>query len=263
VALPFAERARSIAPIRRLLLDASLACAAVTVVLQIGYPLVAGTARDRITLAIVIAFSAAVIGHAAATLGRHGVLAVAAAGGLGFAAEVFGVHSGIPFGRYEYSNTLGPRLAGVPIVVGLAWAMMAWPAALAARRLARSGPARIAIGAWALAAWDLFLDPQQVADGHWMWRQPSPHLPGVADVPLTNLLGWVLVATVCSATIQHLVAERPVHPDEPMVGLYLWTYASSGLALAAFLGLGAAAAWGALGMGLIAVPLAGVLVRSR
>jgi putative membrane protein len=40
-----------------------------------------------------------------------------------------------------------------------------------------------------------------------------------------------------------------------MLALYLWTYYSSVLAHAVFLGLPASAGWGALGMGLIAVPL--------
>ncbi len=46
----------------------------------------------------------------------------------------------------------------------------------------------------ALAAWDVFLDPQMVDAGHWTWADPSPGLPGVAHVPLTNFAGWLLVA---------------------------------------------------------------------
>jgi putative membrane protein len=48
-----------------------------------------------------------------------------------------------------------------------------------------------------------------------------------------------------------------------MLALYLWTYVSSILALSAFLSLSAAALWGALGMGLVAVPLAVALVRHQ
>jgi putative membrane protein len=44
--------------------------------------------------------------------------------------------------------------------------------------------------------------------------------------------------------------------DTVMVGLYLWLYVGWTIALGAFLGLAAAAGWGALGMGLVAVPLA-------
>ena len=44
-----------------------------------------------------------------------------------------------------------------------------------------------------LAAWDVFLDPQMVDDGHWRWADPTPGLPGVDGVPLTNFAGWLLV----------------------------------------------------------------------
>ena len=46
-----------------------------------------------------------------------------------------------------------------------------------------------------------------------------------------------------------------------MLVLYLWTWVSGVLAHGVFLGLPASAGWGALGMGLVAVPLAVGLLR--
>jgi len=230
--------------------------AAVAVGLQLAYPLSAGVIRTRLTVAIVVAFAAAVAVHAVGTRGwRVGGAALAAVAGLGFAAEVAGLHLGVPFGHYAYGAGLGLRLAGVPVVVVLAWTMLAWPAALVARRLAHRFAARVAIGAWALAAWDLYLDPQLVAASGWRWRDPDPHLPGVPDVPLTNYAGWLLVATCVSLTLQWLLRDEPVGADMAPLVLYLWTWLGSAVALAAFLDRPAAAAWGAAGMGLVAVPL--------
>ena len=48
-----------------------------------------------------------------------------------------------------------------------------YPCLLAGRRLA-PGLRGAALGAIGLAGWDLFLDPQMVAAGHWRWTQPSP-----------------------------------------------------------------------------------------
>jgi putative membrane protein len=48
-----------------------------------------------------------------------------------------------------------------------------------------------------------------------------------------------------------------------MYALYLWTYVSSVLAHAVFLDLRASAAWGALAMGPVAVPLAVSLWRAH
>jgi putative membrane protein len=246
--------------LRRGEVPALLAVAAVA--LQIGYPLASGAARDRLIVAIVLAFAAASATHAVLTRGwRVGGSAIAAAASIGFAAEVVGVHSGVPFGEYRYGTTLGPRLLAVPVVVAAAWTMLAWPAALAARRLARGRLARVLVGAWALAAWDLYLDPQMVAAGAWHWRDPGPHLPGVPEVPLSNYAGWLLVALVVSATVQWRLgsntapAPAAAGRDAPALALYLWTWVGSAVALAAFLGHPAAAAWGALGMGAVAVPL--------
>jgi uncharacterized membrane protein len=133
--------------------------------------------------------------------------------------------------------------------------MMAWPAYLVGVRLGRSRASRAAIGAAALASWDLFLDPQMVDAGHWRWADPAPSLPGVASVPLTNYAGWVLVAAVLMALLSVLVPAEP-GADAVPYALYLWTWASSVLAHAAFFGLPASALWGGLGMGLVAVPLA-------
>ena len=53
---------------------------------------------------------------------------VAAAGAGGFAVELAGVATGRPFGHYDYRARLGPRVGGVPLLAGAAWAMMARPA---------------------------------------------------------------------------------------------------------------------------------------
>jgi putative membrane protein len=134
--------------------------------------------------------------------------------------------------------------------------MLAWPAAIAARRLVRGPVARVVVGAWALASADLFLDPQMVAADRWTWHAPAPHLPGVPDVPLTDYAGWFAVALILSVAVQALLNRAPDADDTVPIALYLWLYAGWIVALAAFLDLGAAAAWGGLGMGVVAVPLA-------
>src|SRR6185369_13191004 len=142
-----------------------------------------------VTVAIFFALS---VGHAAATRGARtalGLVAVFTGGGL--AVEALGVATGFPFGGYAYADALGPRLIGVPLVVPLAWAWMAWPAWLAATRLTRAWIQRLGLAAVGLAAWDLFLDPQMVAAGYWRWSAVGAHLPGVPAVPVLKYLGWL------------------------------------------------------------------------
>lgn len=236
-----------------------------TVLGQVAYPLTPVDARDTLTVTIVLLGAAASLVHSATTRGPRAAATV----GLitivgGFLIEVVGVHTDIPFGSYRYASTIGPALLGVPLAIGPAWAMLAWPAALAARRLCRTFTARVVVGAWALASWDLFLDPQMVGAGSWRWLRPDPHLPGVPTVPLTNYLGWLLVAAIVSLVLQRaLDAHDRAEADEWPLAFYVWTWASSTLALAVFLHLAAAAAWGFLAMGTVAVPVARSMARQR
>jgi uncharacterized membrane protein len=265
----------------------------VLVFAQICYPLTTGATRAGLTVATVVLGWLLSVGHALLSRGpRVAAALVAVATGGGFAIEAIGVATGVPFGSYDYSGELGPKLAGVPLIIPLAWTWMAWPAWLAAVRLtggaaapAGSGPltgggstaggrgatagrwvGRIALAAVGLAAWDLFLDPQMVAEGYWVWRDAAPALPGLTGIPVSNYLGWLLFAVLLMSALRPLAggsAERTDRRDHPMVALYLWTYFSSILAHAVFLDLPASALWGAAGMGVTAVPLAVTLLRVR
>ncbi|WP_410810987.1 carotenoid biosynthesis protein [Micromonospora sp. 067-2] len=270
---------------------------AVLVLAQICYPLTTGATRAGLTVATVVLGWLLSVGHALLSRGPRAAAAlVAVATGGGFAIEAVGVATGVPFGSYDYSGELGPKLAGVPLIIPLAWTWMAWPAWLAAVRLtggtatpagtdggtAPTGAAsagagnatatagswvrRIALAALGLAAWDLFLDPQMVAEGYWTWRNATPALPGLPGIPVSNYLGWLLFAVLLMSVLRPLAGSTAEHTDQrdyPMIALYLWTYLSSILAHAVFLDLPASALWGAAGMSVTAVPLAVTLLRAR
>ena len=240
----------------------ALACSAVAV--QIAYPLTSGSARDALTVTVVGLLALTALSHTAVTRGPAVAAVVLAVTALpAYAAEVVGVRTGIPFGSYAYSGELGPRALDVPLIVPLAWTMLAWPAALAARAIVRRRAARVLVGAWALTAADLFLDPQLVADGGWRWAHPDPHLPGVPDVPLTNVAGWLLVSLVLSAMLQAVLDRSRGGDDRLPLVLYVWLWIGYTVALGVFLDLRAAAAWGAVGMGTVALPVARVLAPAR
>ncbi|WP_460606171.1 carotenoid biosynthesis protein [Jatrophihabitans fulvus] len=221
--------------------------------------------RERLTVGVVVVFAAACLARVAATLGvRAAAVLLAVTAVPGFVSEVVGVNTGVPFGSYDYSHALGPQLFGVPLVIGLAWTMLAWPAAVVASRLVDGLGPRIVVGALATTAGDLFLDPQMVFAGAWTWHTADSgafaYLPGVPDVPLTNLLGWVLVSLLLSALVQTVL--RP-GPDAFGLAVYVWFWSAWTLALAVFLPLRAAAAWGFVGMGAFALPALVGAVRAR
>jgi len=194
---------------------ASLALAVAAVLAQVAHPLLTGGALHATTVAAVVLFAAAALADAARRFGAAAaVLVLVVAGGLGLLAEAVGTATGLPFGEYAYAGTLGPQVLDVPVVVPLAWTMMAYPMLLAGRTLAPPGSwTAVPVAAVGLASWDLFLDPMMVAQGHWTWADPTPALPGVPGVPLTNYAGWLLVALVISAVLHRVVPDprRPPH----------------------------------------------------
>jgi len=243
----------------------SWALLGVLVLVQICYPLTEGGVRAGLTVTTVVLGYLLSVGHALLSRGPRAAAALVGTATLGgFAVEAVGVATGFPFGTYDYSGQLGPKVLGVPLIIPLAWTWMAWPAWLAALRLARSRAARVALAAAGLAAWDLFLDPQMVAEGYWVWESPTPALPGVPGIPVGNYLGWLgfaLVLMTVLAAAAGPAGREPRGGDAPMIALWLWTYASSVLAHAVFLGLPRSAAWGGVLMGAVVLPLIPALRR--
>jgi uncharacterized membrane protein len=236
-----------------------------TIGLEIAYPLVDGAWLHRVTIATVVSFAATCVLHALVHRGLGwalGLVVITAGGGL--AAEAVGVRTGLPFGDYAYADTLGPEVLDVPLVVPLAWTMMAYPVLLAARRLTRRWV--VLVGAYGLAAWDVMLDPQMVGDGHWTWADPDPGLPGVPGIPLTNFGGWLLVGAlmmlVLVAVLPRDDPHRPADETVPAV-LLVWTWLGYVLGNVFWFGTGSVALVGGVLFGLLVLPYAWSLWQSR
>ena len=167
---------------------------------------------------------------------------VLAAGAIGMAAEHVGTRTGRPFGRYAYSEKLGPRVGGVPLLAAAAWAMMARPAWV----VAGPGRFRVARAAAALTAWDVFLDPRMVRDGYWTWENGGAY----EDVPASNFLGWFATGLVVFSAFGVLDDGE----DDPAArAMYLWTWIGETFANAVLWRRPRVAAAGALAMGAFAV----------
>ena len=244
-----------------------LALALLLVATAIAYPLTDGDARDAVSWTIVLLGSAASITHATVSRGARtgvGVLVLVAVVAVLF--EALGLSTGFPYGGYSYSDALGPTLLGVPFLVPLAWLMLAWPSWVLAARLApRSRGARVLVAAYVFAAWDVVLDPQMVQAGYWRWDSPTPGLPGIDTVPLTNLAGW-LIAGLVLMTLLDLLVARTALPGRPRTGdaapllTLAWMVLGGALAHAGWLGLPGSAVWGVV----LALPvLVAVAVQER
>jgi putative membrane protein len=236
----------------------------------IAYPLTSGAGRDTVSWTIVVLGAGVAVAHAGLSRGiAVGLRLLLLVAGAAVAFEAVGLATAFPYGRYEYSAALGPTLLGVPFLVPLAWLMMAWPSWILADRLTcrvraeRRNGVRVVVAAAVFAGWDVVLDPQLVQAGYWTWSDPSPGLPGIPTVPLTNLAGWLLAGVVVMTLIQAVVVRASV--PGPRIGdaapllVITWMTLGGSLAQAGWLGLPGSAAWGAV----LAAPVLATLVVQR
>ncbi|HEY0453748.1 carotenoid biosynthesis protein, partial [Actinophytocola sp.] len=108
--------------------------------------------------------------------------------------ENLSIGTGFPFGHYYYTG--GGKIFEVPWFIGpsyLATGYLAWVAAtVLLGDVRRNSPwlttvGTPVIGAFAMTAWDLALDPSTSTINHaWIWEDGG----GFFGVPLVNFLGW-------------------------------------------------------------------------
>lgn len=177
--------------------------------------------------------------HAAFMLGwRRAAAFFAVATVLSLAAELAGVRTGLVFGRYVYTDALGPKVfSDVPYVIPLAWFMMVYPAyviaslALDGQPIAKGGRlGRLCffaiVAGLIMSAWDLTLDPYMVdVPKAWVWEDGGPYF----GIPFHNYVGWVLTTSLVFLVYLAWETRLPLRPlgrlSRHVVALPLVTYA--------------------------------------
>lgn len=110
--------------------------------------------------------------------------------------------TGFPFGRYHFTDVMGPKLFNVPIFIGLAYLGMgylSWILArviLARRREPLTGANVVVVpvlASFIMVAWDFSSDPVwSTIKRCWIWQDGGAYF----GVPWTNFLGWYLTVYV-------------------------------------------------------------------
>ena len=227
--------------------------AGITILGQIIWVLVQGDVRTFFTILTVVTFFLTSVTHAFFHRGLAWTLSFFSITlAYGWLIEALGSATSFPFGSYTYSEALGPSLGAVPLIIPMAWSMMAYPVLLAVQRLVSTPIATAFIGGWLLASWDLFLDPMMVGEGYWTWQNIGWILPGIPDIPLQNFLGWLLGSIGLMYALNLL--PRKVAKDYVPNPMLMWIYFSNILAAAVFLGTPAVALWGGICMSLVVIP---------
>ncbi len=106
----------------------------------------------------------------------------------GMVAEVLGVQWGLLFGEYSYGDNLGFKIAGVPLLIGINWALLVFITGSISQYWFDNKFLRMLSGASLMVGLDFFIE--QAAPGLDFWFFEG----GI--VPASNYIAWFLISFV-------------------------------------------------------------------
>ncbi len=155
--------------------------------------------------------------HGAKFYGWRGIgVFVAIALVVGNAFENIGVRTGFPYGRYYFTDLMGPKILVVPVLLGLAYVGMAYLSWTVARIILGYPPESLRgwrvvtlplIAAFVMVSWDFALDPVWgTLLRAWIWRDGGPYF----GVPVSNFLGWFLLIYIIYQSFAIYLGRSPI-----------------------------------------------------
>lgn len=110
------------------------------------------------------------------------------AAGLGLAAEVIGVQTGLLFGQYTYGETLGFKIFGVPLIIGVNWFLLSYAFFCMGSHFGTTPTLRVVIAAVGMTLLDFLIEPVAIQLDYWQWEG--------GQIPVSNFIGWLFIALI-------------------------------------------------------------------
>jgi putative membrane protein len=121
---------------------------------------------------------------------------------IGMTTEIIGVNTGLLFGDYQYGQVLGPKIYGVPFIIGLNWFVIVFcSGSLCAQGIELfqkklninitnvATSIFVMIGGAAIATcFDFILEPVAVKLQFWSWEN--------GQIPLLNYICWFTISAI-------------------------------------------------------------------
>ena len=107
---------------------------------------------------------------------------------IGLSVELIGVHTGLLFGDYKYGSNLGPKLWGVPLVIGINWGVLSVTSASVTNSLKLPHKIKLIINAFILVIFDFVMEPVAMNSDFWSWKDNT--------IPFFNYVCWFFVAVI-------------------------------------------------------------------
>ena len=104
----------------------------------------------------------------------------------GMITEILGVQWGWIFGDYQYGDALGLKFFGVPLLIGVNWALLTIITGAIAQQFYQNFFMRTVIGVGLMIFLDLLIEPIAPVLDFWVFDG--------GEAPLQNYIGWTAVA---------------------------------------------------------------------
>lgn len=131
-------------------------------------------------LNLLLSFGTVILGRRERTAGFFGFLLLCFATGM--TVEWIGTKTGLLFGSYHYGENLGPKLWGVPWVIGLNWGILVLTSASIINRFKLSPVISAVLSALLMSLLDVLMEPVAVKSDFWTWEN------GI--IPFYNYICW-------------------------------------------------------------------------
>lgn len=164
--------------------------------------------------------------------------------GISWSYESLSIATGIPFGHYQYTDNLGPKLGTVPLLIMPAYFGVCYISWLITRLLLdhgrgdgrRSGLVpMVLVASFVMVMWDVAMDPSRATVSKaWIWHHGGAYF----GVPFVNFVGWFMcVATIFLAygAIETRFAATRETPDRQAYAQALGLYAAIFVEFVAYL----------------------------
>jgi len=104
----------------------------------------------------------------------------------GMAVEWTGVHYEFLFGTYAYGENLGPKIDGIPWLIGVNWMVLTLATATISQKIFNHLALKILMGASLMVFLDIFIELSAPMLDLWSFSSPG--------VPFRNYLAWFLIS---------------------------------------------------------------------
>ncbi len=130
-------------------------------------------------------------------------------GGLGMLAEYLGVTFGLFFGEYAYGENFGPKILGVPILIGVNWAILTFISGAVANHLSDNIFLKSMLGTFMMLFLDLFME--KIAPIFDFWEFSGGY------APIDNYIAWGSISFIF-----HLIFHFAKLTGKPLISIHIY-----------------------------------------